>query len=152
MKHFLFIILLFVFSYECFAQNIKVVSFKLLENDSTAEKAMVLDQNGKKCALIRIKSNLSALSFDVGSLGIVKTEPWNLKRRENWLYVPDGIKRIDIFHERYGVLRGYDLGMSLKSGKTYFLELKIKIRHLVKDKNVAWYAFGDKRFWQKKLV
>lgn len=104
------------------AQNLVVNSFRMDGSDQTAnvEGTMVIDQNGNKCALVKVKSSLLGLSFDVGSLGVVQTIQ---KAGEMWLYVPEGVKRITISHESYGVLRDYDLGQSLKRATTYVMEL-----------------------------
>lgn len=104
------------------AQNLVVQNFYKSEDNLTvnSESTIVKDQNGKKCALIKVKSPIIGLNFDVGSLGIVKTES---KKGETWVYVPEGVKRITISHRRFGVLRDYDLGQALKQAKTYSLEL-----------------------------
>lgn len=51
------------------SQNISVASFKMDENDITAnmESTMVYDQNGEKCALIRIQTTQTGFTFDVGA-------------------------------------------------------------------------------------
>ena len=40
-----------------------------------------------------------------------------------WVYVPEGVKRLTISHQQFGVLRDYDLGQTLKRAKTYILKL-----------------------------
>jgi hypothetical protein len=104
------------------AQKLSVESFTWDESDQTAntEGAIVIDQNGQKCALIKVKSPQCDFSFDAGSLGIVKTEQ---KESEIWVYVPEGVKRMTISHQQFGVLRDYDLGMMLRRGRTYVMKL-----------------------------
>lgn len=104
------------------AQNLVVQNFNFLEDDLTANTAgtIVKDQNGKKCALIKVKTSIVGLNFDVGSLGVVKTES---KTGEIWVYVPEGVKRITISHRRFGIIRDYDIGQTLKQAKTYSLVL-----------------------------
>lgn len=104
------------------AQNISVASFSLLENDLTANTAgtMVLDQNGEKCALIKVETTQTGFTFDAGSLGVTKTEQHTA---EIWVYVPAGVKRISIAHQQLGRLNDYDLGMTLQKSKTYRLVL-----------------------------
>jgi len=104
------------------AQNLIVQSFRLDEADLTANTAgtMVMDQNGQKCALIKVETTLTGFSFDAGSLGVVKTEQ---KVGETWVYVPEGVKRLSIFHDGYMPLRDYDLGMTLRRARTYVLTL-----------------------------
>lgn len=99
-----------------------VVEFKPDESDLTANTAgtIVLDQNGDKCALIKIETTEFGFSFDVGSLGVVKTEQHT---GEVWLYIPEGVKRLSISHPKLEKIRDYDLGMSVKKARTYIMKL-----------------------------
>lgn len=120
-----FIALLFValsFVTISFAQNISVESFSLLENDLTAntQGTIVYDQNGEKCALIKVETTQIGFSFDAGSLGVRKTEQ---HPAEVWVYVPEGVKRLSISHPQLGIVRDYDLGTSVQKAKTYLLKL-----------------------------
>ena len=121
---FLFVLL---FSVILSAQNIVVESFVHLENDLTAnrEGTIVYDHyNREKCALIKVRSipYIDGFTFDVGALGIEKTE---IVGGEIWLYVPHGVRRISIWHKDLGYLDDYDLGVSVEKAKTYLLTLKV---------------------------
>ena len=104
------------------AQNISVSSFKLLENDLTANTAgtMERDQNGKVAALIKVVTTELGFVFDGGMVGIVKTKQGV---GEVWVYVPQGIKRITIQHPQLGVLRNYDIPISIEEARTYEMVL-----------------------------
>ena len=104
------------------AQNISVSSFKLLENDLTANTAgtMERDQNGKVAALIKVVTTEQGFVFDGGMVGIVKTRQGV---GEVWVYVPQGIKRITIQHPQLGVLRNYDIPISIEEARTYEMVL-----------------------------
>ena len=104
------------------AQNISVSSFKLLENDLTANTAgtMERDQNGKVAALIKVVTTEQGFVFDGGMVGIVKTKQGV---GEVWVYVPQGIKRITIQHPQLGVLRNYDIPISIEEARTYEMVL-----------------------------
>jgi formylglycine-generating enzyme required for sulfatase activity len=104
------------------AQNLAVQSFRMDETDLTANTAgtTVIDQNGNKCALIKVETTLRGFTFDAGTLGVVKTEN---HVGEVWVYVPEGVKRLSIFHEDYMPIRDYDLGMMLRRARTYVLRL-----------------------------
>ena len=104
------------------AQNLAVQSFRTDETDLTANTAgtTVIDQNGNKCALIKVETTLKGFTFDAGTLGVVKTEN---HVGEVWVYVPEGVKRLSIFHEDYMPIRDYDLGMMLRRARTYVLRL-----------------------------
>lgn len=106
------------------AQNMKVIDFKLLENDLTAntrgtEKP---DQNGEKAALIKIQTPERGFSFDGGMQGIVATEE---HVGEIWLYVPRRAQKLIIQHRDYGVLRDYFYPIPIEGGKTYELLVDI---------------------------
>ena len=122
MKRLTTILILFLCALSLQAQELSVESFRMDETDLTANTAgtIVMDQNGQKCALVKIITTQTGFSFDVGSLGVVKTEQ---KVGEVWVYVPEGVKRITLSHPQLGQLRDYDLGQSLKRARTYVLQL-----------------------------
>ena len=105
------------------AQNMAVTSFVLDEGDLTAnlQGTTVLDQNGGKCALIRIQTTQKGFSFDVGSLGVQKVD--DNKVGEVWLYVPAGVRRLDIRHQQLGSLLGYNFPVAVMAGRTYKMQL-----------------------------
>ena len=123
MKRILLLLFCFYSFQLLYAQQLSVQSFNWEDSDKTAssENTKMVDQNGKVCALIKVKTPIQGLSFDVGALGIAKTQQ---QKDEIWLYVPEGVKRITVSHQQYGVLRDYDLGQTLKRGNTYYLFLK----------------------------
>ena len=133
-KIFLFLFVLF-FSTILFAQNIVVESFVHLENDLTAnlEGTIVYDQNGEKCALIKVRSNppTKDFIFDLGVLGVVETR---FDGPDIWLYVPYGVKKITIKHPQLGVLENYDLGIPVKKATTYQLNLRVgRVQTIVEE-------------------
>lgn len=105
-----------------FGQSISITSFKDMPDDITAVShgTTVIDQNGEKCALIKVETTQTGFSFDVGTLGVVKT---TYKPGEAWVYVPYGVKRITISHPSFGVLRDFNFPHALEKGKTYLLKL-----------------------------
>ena len=135
MKKVLLFICLFILSWSIFAQNIVVESFVHVETDLTAnlEGTTVLDQNGEKCALIKVRSNppTKDFIFDVGQLGIQEVR---YDGPDIWLYVPYGVRRITIKHSQLGVLDDYDLGISVKKASTYILTLRVgSIQTVIED-------------------
>lgn len=104
------------------AQNISVASFKLLENDLTANTTgtMERDQNGEIAALIKVVTTEQGFVFDGGMTGIVKTKQGV---GEVWVYVPHGIKRITIQHPQLGVLHDYYFPIAIEKARTYELVL-----------------------------
>ena len=107
------------------AQNISVASFNLDEKDLTANLAgtSVEDQNGQKCALLRIQTTEKGFTFDVGVLGIQKVD--DSKVGEIWVYVPAGVRRITLRHQQLGTLKDYTFPINIASAKTYNMQLTI---------------------------
>lgn len=103
------------------AQQISVKSFRALPNDMDARQNFPeKDQNGDMCAIIKVVTTEKGFSFDIGTLGITKTEQ---KASEIWLYVPHGAKRISIFHEKLGQLRDYIFPDAIGEGICYEMVL-----------------------------
>ena len=105
------------------AQNISVKSFRLLETDLTAnlEGTKEIDQNGEVAALIKVITTETGFVFDVGMLGIVRQVQ---KVGEIWVYVPHGIQRISVNHQKLGRLaEPYYFSIPIQQARTYELEL-----------------------------
>ena len=104
------------------AQNISVVSMQYDENDLTAnlKETTVLDQNGEKCALLRIQTTMTGFTFDVGSLGVQHVEQ---KTGEIWVYVPHGVKKLTLRHQQYGTCT-YEFPYMLRKSSVYVLNIK----------------------------
>ena len=105
------------------AQHISVSSFRFDEYDLTANLAgtSVEDQNGNKCALIRIQTTEKGFSFDVGVLGVQKVD--DNKVGEVWVYVPAGVRKMTIRHQQLGTLSNYAFPVNIVGSKTYVMEL-----------------------------
>ena len=115
--------LLFVFCAQALvAQEISVASFRLLENDLTANThgTTERDYNGEVSALIKVVTPEKGFVFDGGMVGIVKTKQMT---GEVWVYVPHGIKKISIMHDNLGVLRDYYFPISIEKARTYEMKL-----------------------------
>jgi len=101
-------LLLITFSIFCFSTSIAqiaVKSFRILPTDQTARITdPMIDQNGEKCALIKVVTTETGFGWEGGMLGITKVEP---KLGEFWVYVPHGAKKITIKHAQLGILRDY---------------------------------------------
>ncbi len=87
------------------AQHISVKSFRALPTDMTARITdPVKDQNGDKCALIKVVTTETDFAWEGGMLGVMKAVK---KKGEYWVYIPYGAKRLTIKHDKLGVLRNY---------------------------------------------
>ena len=119
MKKAISVILFWVCMSTLFAQQISVKTFRKLETDLDARVSEPLkDQNGDWCAIIKVQTTQSGFYFDGGQLGIVKTVP---KHGEIWVYVPWGLKRLTISHDKLGVLRDYVLNIPIEKATVYEL-------------------------------
>ena len=106
------------------AQGLKVVDFKLLETDLTANThgTAKQDQNGETAALIKIVTPERGFTFDCGSLGIVATEE---HAGEIWLYVPRRAQKLIIRHQTFGVLRDFFYPIPIEGARTYEMLIDI---------------------------
>jgi hypothetical protein len=103
------------------AQTIAVKSFRVLQNDMDARSNFSKqDQNGDKCAIIKIVTTEKGFSFEGDMNGIVDTE---YKTGEYWVYIPFGSKSLTIKHEKLGVLRNYLYTASIKEATVYEMVL-----------------------------
>ncbi len=140
MKRLLSLLTVFLFALASMAQNLAVTSFELLETDLTAnlEGTTVLDQNGQKCALIRILTTQKGFSFDVGSLGVQKVD--DEKVGEVWVYVPAGVKKLDIHHPQLGSIVDYAFPIVIRSARTYRMRLEVaEVRTTIVMKDLNTY-------------
>ncbi len=130
------------------AQNMSVASFALDERDLTAnlQGTIVLDQNGEKCALIRIQTYERGFTFDVGVLGVQKVD--DNKTGEIWVYVPAGVKRITLRHPNPGIgtLIDYPFPVTIQAARTYRMELVTgKVTTIVqKDDGMTYFSMTVK--------
>ncbi|RKE04163.1 PEGA domain-containing protein [Marinifilum flexuosum] len=103
------------------AQNINVKSFYSVPDDMTARvTAPVTDQNGDKCALIKIRTTEKGFVFDGDMLGITKISH---EVGEYWVYVPPKARKITLKHQKLGVLDNYIYSEPIKEATVYVMEL-----------------------------
>ena len=117
------LIAIFLFSSFVHAQKISVSRFVLAESDLTAQNksTLVEDQNGDKCALIRVQTTQKGFSFDVGSAGVQKID--DNHDAEIWVYVPFGVRHISIRHPQLGSLVNYYFPINIEKARTYIMEI-----------------------------
>ena len=104
------------------AQVLKVMSFRLAENDISAVKYQRLDLNGQSCALIKVGLGVQGAKFPgTEVVGDVKFDTG-----EYWVYVVDGTKKLKVMHNNYAPLY-IDFSdypeQRLDGGRTYVLIL-----------------------------
>jgi hypothetical protein len=118
------------------AQNIDVKSFKILQNDQTARVTHpVKDQNGEKCALIKVVTSQQGFVWEGGILGVTKVKK---KTGEYWVYIPHGSKKITIKHEELGILRDYPYPVAIKEATTYEMVLTTgNVKTIVEEPEIS---------------
>jgi hypothetical protein len=133
-KTFLFLFIFVLFAFKLSAQ-IAVQSFRVLQSDQTARIIdPVIDQNGEKCALIKVVSTETGFAWEGGMLGIVKVEK---QLGEFWVYLPHGAKRLTIKHEHLGVLRDYVYPEAIHEAMVYEMVLTTdKVRTIVEKAEI----------------
>ncbi len=100
----------------------KILSFKRLSWDLDARiNHPVIDQNGKKTALIKVITGEKDFSFDVGIMGVTEVRQEN---GEIWVYVPEHVRKITIRHKTFGVIRDFFFTEPIESAVTYEILLK----------------------------
>lgn len=99
-----------------------VADFRLDRHDLTANSygTIVNDQNGDKCALIKIQTTEKGFTFDNGSLGIAKTDFDHTA--EAWVYIPYSSKRLKISHPQLGSIT-YTFPIPIEKACTYIMKL-----------------------------
>lgn len=108
--------------------GISVKSFMELSQDLDARVSYpVLDQNGMKCALVKVVTTESNFSFDNGLLGVTKVihKP---ELSEWWVYLPAKTMKLKIMHPQLGHLKDgeggyYYFPSPLKEATCYYMEL-----------------------------
>ncbi|MCT4613726.1 MAG: PEGA domain-containing protein [Marinifilaceae bacterium] len=102
------------------AQDLSVESFRKLSDMDARINEPKEDQNGDKCAIIKVVTNQKAFAFEGDALGITDIVQ---KTGEIWVYVPMGARRITIKHSELGVLRDYIYPIAIEQAKSYELKL-----------------------------
>ena len=128
----LFLAILLLLSGWVEAQQLSVKSFRKLENDLSARGSEGrTDQNGDKCAIIKVVTNEKGFVFEPDALGLVGSVG---KTSEIWLYVPYGAKRLTIKHPELGMLRDYAYPERIEKACVYELVLTTgRVRTVVEE-------------------
>jgi uncharacterized protein (TIGR02145 family) len=104
------------------SQTVAVKSFRKLESDQEARISFPkADQNGKKCAIIKVVTSQNGFVFDFGLIGnAIATEQ---KTGEIWVWVPAGARKVTISHQQLGVLREYLFDIDIEEATVYEMVL-----------------------------
>ena len=131
--------------------GISVKSFTELSQDLDARVSYPeLDQNGHKCALVKVYTTESNFSFDNGLLGVTKVihKP---ELSEWWVYLPAKTMKLKIMHPVLGQLKDSDDGFyyfpaPLKEAACYRMELttgKVIVTVEEERKQTGWLIISS---------
>lgn len=112
-------LLLILISGFAFSQEMKIESFRCLENDLSARMAKIEDINNELCALLII--NTPEKGFEFFGCNV---EDVIQKTGEIWVFVSPRVKFITIKHRDYGSIRNYPFPEPIRSGNVYEMKLK----------------------------
>ena len=121
MKKSLLFLLFVLHTIVAFAQELTVKSFKLAENDISAQTQPRKDLNDRNCALVKVQF--------VGTISEVEgnvVKPLVKHDNENWVYMPQGSRQLKILTQSYlpVMVTFADYGVEkLESNRTYVLIL-----------------------------
>ena len=121
MKKSLLFLLFVLHTIVAFAQELTVKSFKLAENDISAQTQPRKDLNDRNCALVKVQF-VGIISEVEGNV----VKPLVKHGNETWVYMPQGSRQLKILTQSYlpVMVTFADYGVEkLKSNRTYVLVL-----------------------------
>ena len=121
MKKSLFFLLFVLHTIVAFAQELTVKSFKLAENDISAQTQPRKDLNDRNCALVKVQF-VGIISEVEGNV----VKPLVKHGNETWVYMPQGSRQLKILTQSYlpVMVTFADYGVEkLESNRTYVLIL-----------------------------
>lgn len=139
MKKSLLFLLFVLHTIVAFAQELTVKSFKLAENDISAQTQSRKDLNDRNCALVKVQF-VGIISEVEGNV----VKPLVKHGNETWVYMPQGSRQLKILTQSYlpVMVTFADYGVEkLKSNRTYVLVLvKPSSQNESVDAGVNFYA------------
>ena len=122
MKKYLILFLLFALqTIAAWAQKLQVESFKIAENDISAQTQPRKDLNDRNCALVKVQF-VGAISEVEGNV----VKPLAKHGNETWVYMPQGSRQLKLLTQSYlpVMVTFADFGVEkLESNRTYVLIL-----------------------------
>lgn len=130
-------ILLLLFVNNVFADEFKIINFHKASKDLAAIRFQRSNINGEKCALIKIRTDLSGLSFNsnIGIVGDVQK-----KEGDYWVYVSPGDQRIKFFKSGF-ISKSYSFPEPIESSTVYVLKLTNNKNKVFLDKELVKIIF-----------
>lgn len=123
--------------FDSFAQDLKVVSFQLLERDILARANKRFDVNDEPCAVVRVSvPDAKDYSFGGNVIGEVLYRPG-----EAIVYMAHGSTSLTIISDKFGTMK-YDFGQRLKEQTTYKLVLKYDVAGANKTRTLVMPVAG----------
>ena len=141
MKKSLFFLLFVLHTIVAFAQELTVKSFKLAENDISAQTQPRKDLNDRNCALVKVQF-VGAISEVEGNV----VKPLVNHGNETWVYMPQGSRQLKLLTQSYlpVMVTFADYGVEkLESNRTYVQVLvKPSVQNEPVDAGGNFYAIS----------
>ena len=131
-RYLLLLLMLITFAYLGYSQKLQVESFKLEENDLSAQIQPRKDLNDKNCALVKVQF-VGTISKAEGNVVM----PLVKRGNETWVYMPQGSRQLKLLTESYlpVAITFSDYGIEkLDSNRTYVLVLSKPLSSIEQQK------------------
>lgn len=125
MKKVTLILFLLLFGASSWGQSLQISDFKAAVADGTGADARtaVTDPDEELCAVLRMETKLTGLTFEAGLYGII-----DVRYGEGvvYVYLPRSARKISVAHKDYEALRDWPIPMTLEAGRTYSMKLAVE--------------------------
>ena len=116
------ILVLLLFGASSWGQSLRISDFKSAVADGAGVKVntAVTDPDGNLCAVLRMETKLTGLTFEAGLSGIM-----DVRYGEGvvYVYLPRSARKISVAHKDYEALRDWPIPVTLEAGRTYSMKL-----------------------------
>ena len=124
MKHATLILVLLLLGASSWGQTLRISDFKAAVADGAGAdvRTAVTDPDGELCAVLRMETRLTGLTFEAGLSGIMDVRYGD---GVIYLFIPRSARKISVAHKDYEALRDYPIPMTLEAGRSYSMKLTI---------------------------
>lgn len=106
------------------AQTLSLSGFSEVGPASAAKGVLtdITDLDGRPCAVVRIETDESWLTFEAGLAGIMDVSRGD---KEWYIYIPAQARTLTIAHPRYAPVRDWTFPEALRPGRLYSVKLEV---------------------------
>lgn len=125
MKKVTLIFVLLFLGASSWGQSLRISDFKSAVADGAGANVntAVTDPDGNLCAVLRMETKLTGLTFEAGLSGIM-----DVRYGDGVIYVfiPRSARKISVAHKDYEALRDWPIPVTLEAGRTYSMKLTVE--------------------------